>query len=113
MHGMPYGRGHSLLPRAGAPGNNSVMASTASHQHHGHDHGHAHGPPDMNRAFAIGVALNLGFVVAEIGFGLAANSLALLSDAGHNASDVLGLIIAWVGIRLAKAIPTKRRTYGL
>jgi cobalt-zinc-cadmium efflux system protein len=67
----------------------------------------------MNRAFAIGVALNLGFVIAEIGFGLAANSLALLSDAGHNASDVLGLIIAWVGIRLAKAIPTKRRTYGL
>ncbi len=59
------------------------------------------------------MALNLGFVVAEIVFGLAANSLALLSDAGHNAGDVLGLVIAWIAVRLAKALPTKRRTYGL
>ena len=59
-----------------------------------------------------GVALNLGFVVAEVVYGLAANSLALLSDAGHNLSDVFGLLIAWGAIRLSKSLPTKRRTYG-
>jgi cobalt-zinc-cadmium efflux system protein len=81
--------------------------------HSGHDHGHSHAPPSNNVAFAAGVALNLGFVVAEIVYGLAANSLALLSDAGHNATDVLGLLIAWAAIHLSKSMPTKRRTYGL
>lgn len=91
------------------------------HDHaEGHDHGHSHGahdhshaPPDSNLAFAIGVALNLGFVVAEVVYGLAAHSLALLSDAGHNMSDVLGLLVAWGAIHLGKTLPTKRRTYGL
>src|ERR1700710_2260701 len=81
---------------------------------HNHDHaGHDHAPPSNNAVFAIGVALNLGFVVAEVVYGLAANSLALLSDAGHNLSDVFGLLIAWGAIHIGKSLPTKRRTYGL
>ena len=86
------------------------------HDHHeekGHSHGHSHTPPSNNAAFAIGVALNLGFVVAEVVYGLAAHSLALLSDAGHNMSDVLGLLIAWGAIHISKSLPTKRHTYGL
>ena len=66
-----------------------------------------------NGAFAVGLALNLGFVVAEVVFGAAAHSLALLSDAGHNLSDVLGLLLAWVATALTASAPTLRRTYGL
>ncbi len=84
-----------------------------NHEHGGHDHGHDHTPPSNNAAFAIGVTLNLAFVVAEVVYGLAANSLALLSDAGHNLSDVFGLLIAWGAIHIGKSLPTKRRTYGL
>lgn len=84
-----------------------------NHEHHDHGHGHSHAPPSDNRAFAIGVSLNLAFVVAEVVFGLSANSLALLSDAGHNLSDVFGLLIAWGAIYIGKSLPTKRRTYGL
>ena len=80
----------------------------------GHSHLHDHAPPaDFNRAFVLGVTLNVGFVIAEVIWGLAANSLALVSDAGHNASDVLGLLLAWGAMRLAKAQRTERRTYGL
>jgi cobalt-zinc-cadmium efflux system protein len=80
---------------------------------HDHDHaGHSHGPPSNNAAFAIGVALNLGFVVVETCYGLAAHSLALISDAGHNLSDVFCLLLAWGAMRLTKAAPTSRRTYG-
>ncbi len=82
-------------------------------EHSGHEHGNSHAPPGNNAAFAIGVTLNLAFIVAEVVFGLAANSLALLSDAGHNLSDVFGLLIAWGAIRIGKSLPTKRRTYGL
>lgn len=77
------------------------------------DHDHAHGPASFDRAFAIGIALNLAFVVVEAGFGFWTNSVALLADAGHNLSDVLGLVIAWGGATLAKASPSKRFTYGL
>ena len=84
-----------------------------NHEHSGHDHGHSHTPPSNNAAFAIGIALNLAFVVAEVVYGLASNSLALLSDAGHNMSDVLGLLIAWGAIHISKSLPTKRHTYGL
>ena len=80
---------------------------------HDHDHsGHSHGPPSNNAAFAIGVVLNLGFVVAEVFYGLAAHSLALISDAGHNLSDVFCLLLAWGAMKLTQAAPTKRRTYG-
>src|SRR6266513_1593637 len=80
---------------------------------HDHDHaGHAHEPPSNNAAFAIGVVLNLGFVVVEVLYGLAAHSLALISDAGHNLSDVFCLLLAWGAMQLTKAAPTSRRTYG-
>src|SRR5690242_3585381 len=66
------------------------------HEHGGaHGHSHSHAPADFNRAFAIGVALNTGFVVVEAAYGFLANSLALLADAGHNLGDVLGLLLAW------------------
>ncbi|HEX4781704.1 MAG TPA: cation diffusion facilitator family transporter [Usitatibacter sp.] len=85
-----------------------------AHDHaHGHHHGHSHGPPANNAAFAVGIALNAGFVVAEFAYGLAANSLALLSDAGHNLSDVFALLIAWGALHLGRTAPTRRRTYGL
>src|SRR3546814_13803023 len=80
---------------------------------HDHSHGHSHTPASFDRAFAIGIALNLGFVAIEAGYGFVADSVALLADAGHNLSDVLGLALAWGGATLAKAPPSKRFTYGL
>src|SRR3546814_7427226 len=65
------------------------------------------------RAIAIGIALNLGFVAIEAGYGFVADSVALLADAGHNLSDVLWLALAWGGATLAKAPPSKRFTHGL
>src|SRR4051794_27249996 len=91
-----------------------------SHAHdHGHDHGHAHGhghvhaPKDFGRAFAVGVTLNAGFVVAEFVYGLKSDSLALIADAGHNLGDVLGLLLAWGASVLVRRAPTRRFTYGL
>lgn len=84
-----------------------------NHEHSEHGHGHSHTPPSNNASFAIGITLNLAFVVAEVVYGLASNSLALLSDAGHNLSDVFGLLIAWGAIHISKSLPTKRHTYGL
>ena len=78
---------------------------------HGHHH-HAHGPASYDRAFAIGTALNLGFVLAEAAFGVIANSVALLADAGHNLSDVLALLLAWGAAWLTRRQPTSRHTYG-
>lgn len=84
---------------------------------HDHDHAHASGhgdtPRDFGKAFAIGIGLNLVFVATEAVYGMLANSLALLADAGHNLSDVLGLALAWGATVLVKRLPTKRRTYGL
>ena len=80
---------------------------------HSHDHDHSHVPKNFDRAFAIGIALNLGFVVVEVVFGLFANSLALLADAGHNLSDVLSLLFAWGASVLVRKLPTQRHTYGL
>ena len=100
------------------------------HDHHGHDHdhgehghghhdhahgglGHVHAPANFGKAFAIGIALNLAFVGAEVVFGLLGHSVALLADAGHNMSDVLGLGVAWAATVLAKRAPSARFTYGL
>ena len=83
-----------------------------SHHHHGHD-GHAHAPADFGRAFAIGITLNTAFVVAEAVFGFISNSTALIADAGHNLSDVLGLVVAWGAASLSKRPPTDRFTWGL
>jgi cobalt-zinc-cadmium efflux system protein len=101
------------------------MAQAHAHHHHGHrhdhDHGHDHGshghahalPPNPGRALAIGIALNLAFVAIEWGFGVYAQSLALLADATHNLGDVLGLVLAWGAARLALRAPSARFTYGL
>lgn len=85
-----------------------------SHGHgHGHGHHHHHAPADFGRAFAIGVTLNMAFVLVEAGAGIWSGSLSLLADAGHNLSDVLSLVLAWGATILAKRQPTTRRTYGL
>jgi cobalt-zinc-cadmium efflux system protein len=76
-------------------------------------HVHSHDSKDFGSAFAIGVALNIGYVVVQIIFGIIAHSLALLADAGHNFGDVLGLLLAWGAIYLGKMRPSGRRTYGL
>lgn len=82
---------------------------------HSHDHGsgHSHAPADFGKAFAVGIVLNSGFVVAEAAFGFFSNSTALLADAGHNLSDVLGLLVAWGAASLARRAPAGRFTYGL
>lgn len=80
--------------------------SRAAHHHHDH------APRDFSRAFAVGVALNLVFVVVEVVYGLMSDSLALLTDAGHNLGDVMGLLLAWGAAALAKKKPSVRRTYG-
>ena len=104
---------------------------TYSHDHHdrhshegagdhdGHDHahhggqGHVHALANFGKAFAIGIALNAGFVDLEVVYGVLSNSVALLADAGHNMSDVLGLGVAWTAAVLTKRPPTQRFTYGL
>ncbi len=93
------------------------MTGAHAHSHeHGHPHGHrrAHGAGGgFGRAFAIGIALNIAFVVVEVVAGWRAGSLALLSDAGHNLSDVLSLALAWGAAALATRKPSPRFTYGL
>ena len=81
--------------------------------HHDHDHGHSHAPGNFGRAFAIGITINLVYVGMEGAAGMATGSMALLADAGHNLSDVLGLAVAWAGLRLAQRPPSARFTYGL
>jgi len=75
-------------------------------------HHHHHATPNYNRAFAVGVALNIIFVLIEVSYGVKANSLALITDAGHNLSDVMGLLLAWGASYLAGKQPSLRRTYG-
>lgn len=81
--------------------------------HHDHGHGHSHGPIRHDRAFAVGIALNLAFVGVEAWWGVAAHSLALLADAGHNLSDVLALVLAWAASALERRAATRNRTYGM
>ncbi|MCA1470081.1 cation transporter [Bradyrhizobium sp. IC3195] len=89
----------------------------ADHSHaHGHDHGHGHGhvhaPASFGKAFALGITLNIALVVAEAVYGYIGNSTALLADAGHNLSDVLGLVVAWGASIAARRAPKGRFTYG-
>ena len=81
--------------------------------HHGHGHHHQHAPANFGAAFALGALLNAGFVAAEAIYGVLGHSMALLADAGHNLSDVLGLLAAWAAAVLSKRRPTARFTYGL
>jgi len=96
------------------------MAHQHDHDHphaHGHSHahghaGHGHAPATFGLAFAVGVALNTVLVGAEFVFGYTANSLALISDAIHNLSDVLALLLAWGAAWLSRRRPTQQHTYG-
>lgn len=90
------------------------MSHNHNHSHaHGHGHhGHSHAPEKFGFAFGVGIILNTVFIIIEIVYGLLSDSLALLADAGHNISDVLGLLIAWIAIWLGKKAPTNKRTYG-
>lgn len=80
---------------------------------HGHGAGHSHAPADFGKAFAIGVVLNVTIVLIQAVYGYLSNSMALLADAAHNFSDVLGLLVAWSAAILGKRAPTARFTYGL
>jgi cobalt-zinc-cadmium efflux system protein len=86
-----------------------------SHDHHDHGHHHHHhpAPGDNSRAFALAIGLNAVFVAIEFTYGFIANSTALMADAGHNLSDVLGLVLAWGAAVLTRATPSGRYTYGL
>lgn len=96
------------------------MSHSHSHDHdaahdHGHDHGgpgHSHAPASFGRAFALAAVLNIALIVAQVAYGVMANSVALLADAGHNFGDVVGLLLAWAAHSAAQKRPTERYTYG-
>jgi cobalt-zinc-cadmium efflux system protein len=79
---------------------------------HGHGHGHSHAPASFDRAFALGIALNTGFVAVEAFYGWQVGSLALLADAGHNLGDVAGLVLAWGAVWAGRRAADARHTYG-
>ena len=83
------------------------------HQHHHGTGGHSHAPDTFGRAFAIGVALNSAYVLAQVFYGLSVHSVALLADAGHNLGDVAGLLGAWLAASLSARGPAGKYTYGL
>ena len=89
------------------------MGAGHGHGHdHGHGHGHGHTQASFDRAFGVGIALNLAFVAVEAFYGWKIDSLALLADAGHNLSDVIGLVLAWGGALAGRLRPDARHTYG-
>src|SRR5580693_2913684 len=110
-HGHPHDHGHD---DHGHDGDADHGHDHHSHDHHahGHHHGHAHGPISNGRVFALGIGLNLAFVLVEVVYGVVAHSVALLADAGHNFGDVLGLGLSWGATALASLKPSKRRTFG-
>jgi cobalt-zinc-cadmium efflux system protein len=120
-----HGHEHGAACGAHDHGHDHPAPAAKQHQHshsHGHDHSHAHGhghhhhhgdPATHGRAFAIAIILNTLFVGIEFVYGFIANSTALMADAGHNLSDVLGLMLAWGAAILAKRQPQGRYTYGL
>jgi cobalt-zinc-cadmium efflux system protein len=92
-------------------------AGTVGHDSHRRandaGHGHSHGPMNYDRAFAVGIALNVTYALTEATAGFWLNSLALVADAGHNLSDVLGLVLAWFAVWLSRRKPSARHSYGL
>ena len=96
------------------------MAHDHHDHHHGHDHGHGHhdhghhhhAPDSFGLRFGVAAALNAAFIVAEVVYGFASHSLALLADAGHNFGDVLGLLMAWGAHWLSRRAPQPGFTYG-
>lgn len=112
-----HGNDHDA-PKAGAPRQAHAGGHHDRHDHHaGHSHAgghHHHGDPNTHRrAFIAAIALNSVFVAVEFAYGYAANSTALVADAGHNLSDVLGLVLAWAAVHFARRVPDERFTYGL
>lgn len=114
------------MPMATQPHDHTPHPHDDHHDHdhadshgHGHAHGHSHGhhhhgdPHHAGRAFALAIGLNAIFVGIEFAYGLVANSTALLADAGHNLSDVLGLVLAWGAALLSRRRPSERFTFGL
>lgn len=96
----------------------SHTAHDHADHHHDHEHshgpgGHSHAPASFGTAFAVGITLNTAFVVVEAVYGYTSNSTALIADAGHNLSDVLGLVVAWIAVILSKRPASPRYTYGL
>ena len=122
-HGHDHGaHAHDPVRAAAPPGRHDHghdHAPGAGHDHGhahglslGHAHGHAHGPANHDRAFAIGIGINVVFVAVEAFYGWRVDSLALLADAGHNLGDVLGLVLAWAGAFAGRLLPDARHTYG-
>lgn len=91
---------------------------THGHEHGGHHHGHLHvhnhasGLDHLNRAFIVGIVLNILYVVIELVAGIALSSVSLISDAGHNLSDVVSLVLALLAFKLAQVKPSQKYTYG-
>jgi len=95
---------------AHAHGHSHDHAHGHEHTHGGHHHGHHHGPVDTGDwRYAVGLIINLAFVAIEFGAGVWANSTALMADAGHNLSDVLGLVVAWLADALSKVLRLRGR----
>lgn len=103
---------HHHHDHAGHSGHHHDHDHGHTHHHHGPG-GHVHAPANFGKAFAVGITLNTGFVIIEAMYGFASGSMALVADAGHNLSDVLGLMAAWSAAVLVKRAPTPRFTYGL
>src|SRR3978361_906728 len=84
------------------------------HSHHGHGHHHDHAPKidHINTAFVVGIILNSAFVIIEVVTGIITHSLSLLTDAGHNLSDVAALALALLAFKLTKVASNKEYTYG-
>ena len=110
------GHDHHAHDHANDPEHGAAHDDDQGHDHdHGHGHGlggHSHGPARHDRAFAIGIALNVAFVAVEAVAGWRIDSLALLADAGHNLGDVLGLVLAWAGAFAGRLAPDERHTWG-
>src|ERR1700722_13789866 len=121
-HGQGHGHGGAPDVKRGEDRGQGGHDPETDHRHaHGHAHAHAHGhghangiaTEGINTRMAIAVGLNLAFVFIEGGFGILSNSVALIADAGHNLSDVLGLLCAWAAMFLGRRPPGARFTYGL
>lgn len=109
-----HGPSHPNTPHAhDAEGHRGHQRHNGFHDHHHGHHDHRHHGDALGAAFALATALNLAFVGVEGTFGFLSHSMALLADAGHNFSDVLGLVAAWGANALAQRGPTPRFTYGL
>ncbi|WP_048846179.1 cation diffusion facilitator family transporter [Tanticharoenia sakaeratensis] len=116
-HGHDHEHGHADHDHADHDHDSDDSGHDHGHDHgHGHHHhgpGHVHAPANFGAAFAIGISLNVAYVIAEAIWGVLAHAMALLADAGHNLSDILGLLAAWVAQHLARRAPSARFTYGL